>query len=148
MADVDRGVSTVFGYTINVAIATILVTGLLFTAGSVVDDQRQQAVRSELTVVGQRFTANLETADRLSRSGQNATVRLDTHLPRTVAGVGYRIDVVTNGGSATAVVQTEHPAVRVTVPIANETPIQATTVTGGPVTVVGNATGPLEVRHG
>ncbi|MFB6125117.1 MAG: hypothetical protein ABEJ59_04075 [Halanaeroarchaeum sp.] len=147
MADVDRGVSTVFGYTLNVAIATILVTGLLFAAGSVVDDQRQQAVRSELTVVGQRFTANLETADRLSRSGEDASVRLETHLPRTVAGVGYRIDVVTTGGTATAVARTETPDVRVTVPIANETPVQATSVSGGPLVVVGNATG-LEVRHG
>ena len=40
MAGVDRGVSTVVGYVLNLGIATILITGLLISGASLVDQQR------------------------------------------------------------------------------------------------------------
>ncbi|MFB6081646.1 MAG: hypothetical protein ABEJ67_02375 [Halanaeroarchaeum sp.] len=148
MADVSRGVSTVLGYTINLTVATLLISGLLFATGNLVEDQRRQAVRAEMTVVAERTVANLEAADRLSRAANNGHIRVHTALPRRLAGVGYRITIAVDGSNATAILATDDPSVRVTVPINNETAIQPTTVNGGSFIVTWNATEPLVVHDG
>ena len=70
MADVDRGVSTILGYSLNLVVATLVVKGVLIAAGSLVESQRDQAARAELNVVGERLVADLETADRLAQIGR------------------------------------------------------------------------------
>ncbi|MFB6070810.1 MAG: hypothetical protein ABEJ76_07280 [Halanaeroarchaeum sp.] len=147
MADVDRGVSTVLGYTINVAVATLLITGLLLAAGSLVESQRQQAVRSELTVIGERLASNVEATDRLVRAADDGRVRVETTLPRRVAGTGYEIRIAIDGSNVTAVLSTDSPAVRVEVPIDNETAIEPTRLTGGSVVVRWTDGAPMEVAH-
>jgi len=153
MADVrarldDRGVSTVLGYTLNVVVATLVVTGLLVAAGSLVDSQRQQAVRSELSVVGQRLAANMEVADRLSQAAGDGTVRVHVKLPERVSGSPYHVAIQVRNGNATAVLTADDPAVRVEVPIDNQTAVARTTAPGGSVDVTWSAGGSLEVHRG
>lgn len=148
MADVDRGVSTVLGYTLNIVVATLLVTGLLVAAGSLVDSQRQQATRSELTVVGERLVANLETTDRLSRAAGDGHVSVHATLPDQVAGANYEITISDAGGQTTAVLTTTDPSVRVSLPIRNETAVATGTTAGGSVDIVWSSGNPIEVRHG
>lgn len=142
----ERGVSTVLGYTLNVLVATLLVTGLLFAAGSLVHSQRDQAVRSELSVVGQRFAANIEVADRLSLAAGDGDVGVNARLPDRVAGAPYRIQLVVDGSNVTAVLTTDSPTVRVTVPIDNHTAVAPADLRGGPLEVTWTGAGPLEVH--
>ncbi|UWG47716.1 Pilin/Flagellin, FlaG/FlaF family [Halanaeroarchaeum sp. HSR-CO] len=145
MADVDRGVSTVLGYSLNLVVATLLVTGVLVAAGSLVDSQRDQAARAELNVVGERLVANLETADRLARSTDDGHVAVDASLPTRIAGSAYEVVIVTDGDAAEAVVILDNPDQRVVVPIHNGTPIEESRHPGGPLTIHATDSGPLEV---
>jgi hypothetical protein len=148
MADVTRGVSTVLGYSLNLMVATLLVTGLLIAAGSLVESQRDQASRAELQVIGERLVANLETADRLARSATDGHGSVDTRLPSHVAGSSYRVAIVTDDGTARAILTADSPQNRIVVPINNETPIAPSNHTGGSLRVTWNGSEPLEVHDG
>lgn len=138
----DRAVSVTVNYVLGLAIATLLIGGLLIATGDVVGDRRESAIRGELEVVGQRVSSGLETADRLNRAG-GETVELRVSAPRRVAGEGYTIEV--DPSRRLVVLETDDPAVSVEVPFRNETDVAGSTVEGGPVVVVG-AGGELEVR--
>ncbi|MFB6109411.1 MAG: hypothetical protein ABEJ60_00855 [Halodesulfurarchaeum sp.] len=144
MAGVDRGVSTVVGYVLNIGIATILIAGLLIAGTGLVADQRERIARTELEVLGNRIAANLETADRLPDDG-TVTVRMT--LPKTVLGSSYRVHIHTADGAVTIRLTMTDPAVVETVPVANESRVKEATVPGGPILIHGN-NGTLVVRDG
>lgn len=146
MAGVDRGVSTVVGYVLNIGIATILITGLLISGASLVSDQRDRTVRTELDVLGNRLAADLETADRLHRFG-DGEVTIRTALPEQVAGTAYRIDVLTSDGTVELRLETRDSSVTRTVPVRNTSGVKSGTVDGGDLVIEGSA-GWLEVRDG
>lgn len=140
----ERGVSTVVGYVLALAITVALVGSLIAATGGIVDDRRDATARRGLDVVGERLAAKLMAADRLAATGAD-TVAVDADLPATVAGTGYTVTVndsktdphlrLTSGGTDT----------EVRVDFANRTDVAATSVTGGDVTVT-LAGGELEVR--
>ncbi|MDZ7851031.1 MAG: hypothetical protein U5K70_09685 [Halodesulfurarchaeum sp.] len=146
MAGVDRGVSTVVGYVLNLGLATILITGLLISGASLVADQRERTVRSELDVLGNRLAADLETADRLHRLG-DGEVTLRTALPSRVAGNEYRIDILTTDGAVTLRLEIADSSISRTVPVRNTSRVTAGTVDGGDLVIDGSA-GWLEVSNG
>lgn len=145
MAGVDRGVSTVVGYVLNLGIATILIAGLLIAGSGLVADQRERTARTELDVLGNRIAADMETADRLLEADGRVTIR--SRLPDTVAGSNYRVTVDATDGNVTVRLATSDPAIVRTVPVANETPVREGTVSGGPIVVQGQ-NGQLEVQDG
>lgn len=142
----DRGVSTTVGLTLNLAVATLLVTGLLIGAGDLVDDRQDAATREELRVVGQRIAANIEEADRMAGAG-GSEVRVATSLPDRAAGTAYVITVDGTVGARRVVLTSESTGVTVSVPFRSSTPVETVTVSGGPVEVVLTAGGSLEVRQ-
>lgn len=139
----DRGVSVTLNYVLSLAIATLLISGLLFAAGNVVGDRRESVVRAEMQVVGERISSGLAMADRLARTGSN-TVVVEVSAPRRIAGEDYSIEV--NATSREVVLRTADPTVVVRVPVRNETAIAASEANGGRVEVVLSAGGELEVR--
>ncbi|MGB9963530.1 DUF7266 family protein [Halobacterium hubeiense] len=150
MADVgpfggdDRGVSTALGYVLNVGVAAILVTMLLFSAGSLVETQRDRAVETELRVVGERVAADLAAADRLARASDGGSVRYAVDAPGSVAG--FRYDVAINeSGSGNVVLDADRSDVTVTVEFRTETPVEGGTVSGGDFVVTYDG-GELEVE--
>jgi hypothetical protein len=146
MARVNRGVSTVVGYVLNLGIATILVSGLLISGGGLVDDQRERTARSQMDVIGNRIAADLETADRLLRTG-NGSVTIRSDLPPTVVGSQYQVDVVASNSTAVVRVETTRPSVIRTVPVRNLTPVQTVSISGGDININGH-NGSLEVTNG
>jgi len=149
VADVSRGVSTALGYVLNLGVATLLVTILLLSAGTLVEDQRQRAAETELEVVGERVSADLAAADRLARANDPTTVRVEADVPRRVAGSPYDVAVNESGGRGELVLVAEQADADVTVPFDTTTPVVASTVGGGDLAVVyhpGNDT--LEVTDG
>ena len=139
----DRGVSVTLNYVLSLAIATLLISGLLFATGDVVGDRRESVVRGEMQVVGERVSAGLAIADRLARTGAN-TVVVEVSAPSRVAGQDYSIEV--NATSREVVLRTTDPNVVARVPIRNETAIAESEANGGAVEVVLSAGGELEVR--
>lgn len=134
----ERAVSTLVGYALGLAIVTVLISGLLVTTASVVADQRERTVRSELGVIGQQFSADLRAADTLVRADQPGPpapqVELERDLSETVAGLTYTI-AVNQSGCTCLELSTDNPDVSVVVQLATQNPVEATKITGGAVVI-------------
>ncbi|MFC7236093.1 DUF7266 family protein [Halosegnis marinus] len=144
----ERGVSTVVGFVLTLGITSLLIIGLLIAAGGFVSDQRQDTVRDELEVIGQQVAADLAASDRLTRAG-GTEVGIARSYPRTVTGSGYQVrvsDPGTPGERVRVTLTADDPAVTVVVDVRVRTPVRATTVRGGDLTVALDA-GELEVRN-
>lgn len=141
----DRGLSVAVNYVLSLAIATMLLSGLLFTVGDVVTDRKDAAVRGELEVLGERVAAGLHTADRLTQSGAT-TVTVGVELPPRVAGADYRVRL--NASGERVELETVDESVLVTTPLRNETAMSESVTDGGDLEIGQTAGGDLEVRGG
>lgn len=132
----DRAVSTALNYVLSLAIVAVLVGGLFVGMGGFVEDQRQQAVRSELSVVGNRLATDVGTAQRLALAADAQTVELAVRLPDRVSGTGYLVDV-TRVGSQQYVLVLRAPTVDVSqrVRLRSRVPLRQTTVSGGDLSI-------------
>lgn len=109
----DRAVSVTVNYVMTITIATLLLSGLVVSAGGLIESQSEEAIRSELDVLGQQLAADIGSTDRLAAvaEGNNDEVRIESALPTRVAGTGYTIDVAGD----TIVLRTIDPEVSVSV---------------------------------
>ena len=138
----DRGLSVAVNYVLSLAIATMLLSGLLYSVGDVVGDRRDAAVRGELEVVGERVAAGLHTADRLTQSG-GSTVTVGVELPPRVAGTDYRVRL--NASGERLELETVDEAILVTTPLRNGTALRPSVADGGDLEITLTAGGELEV---
>jgi len=143
----SRGQSTALEYTLALAVASLVVTGLLLAAGDFVTDQREGVVRTELGVVGEQLAGEVAAADRLVGSGDTGALALDTSLPETVAGASYTIAVDDTVTGQWLNLTSQDPDITVAVRLETETALDPDTVEGGQVRVVYDAGDDhLEVR--
>lgn len=142
----DRAVNTTVGYVLTLGISSLLIVGLLVTAGGFVEDQRQRTVRQELSVVGQQVASDLSGADRLVRvGGSEVTVR--SSLPGEVTGINYRVEVEPDpSGPTTLRLSTSEPRVIVEVAVRMEMDVAATAFDGDDVEITWTGS-ELEVRR-
>lgn len=138
----DRGVSVTISYVLSLAIATLLITGLLYAAGDVIGDRRESVTRAELRVVGEQISSDLMTADRLAQTGAD-TVVVEAAGPNMIAGRQYTVAV--NATSQEVVLETTSPDVTVRVPFRNTTSVADSRAPGGDVQIVLSG-GELEVQ--
>lgn len=134
----DRAVSTGVNYVLLLGIVTLLVAVLLAGTANVVQDEREEAVRAGLNVVGNRLAADLESTSTLVTTvGTDGAVTRQVDLPDDVAGVAYRIELSSAGGDVYRLtLTTDDPGVVETVTFVSATPItQPAVVDGGPVTI-------------
>ena len=143
-----RGVSTTIGYALTLAITTLLVTGLLVGIGGFVDDQRQRAIESELSVIGQQIAADVQAADRFAQAGDTGfAIRRD--VPNDVVGRSYRVSVVVDDAHDPPLdtylrLETSDPDIVVEVDLMVRTDISESSFAGGSVSVTYDS-GQLEV---
>lgn len=143
----DRAVSTALNYVLSLAIATILITGLIIGGGDFVEDRQEQVIRSELQVIGQQVAADVDRADRLLTAGDGTTeVSVSQSLPRELAGSSYHIEL-DPGSPGQVVLRSSSPEVTVGIRVETQSTLQSSVASGGTV-VVTNAGGDLEVTNG
>lgn len=148
----DRGVSFTVSYVLTIAIAVLLVGGIILTAGQTVKTQRESAIRDAATVTGDETAAAVMAVDRLVRASNetnetNVTTALA--LPETLADQPYTVSLNASGGEGIVVVEADSPGVVVRTPLAVETPVRNATVAGGDVRVVyRRSTGKLTLEGG
>ncbi|WP_318569834.1 DUF7266 family protein [Salinigranum marinum] len=144
----DRAVSTALGYVLSLAIASILISGLMLAAGGFVEGQREEVIRSELEVVGETLVADVEGADRLA-SAVDGQVRVKSTLPRRVGSSAYIIAIEDGAVPGDTVYRISLSAasvdVSVTLRLVTNTPVRLGSVEGGELVVV-SIGGDLEVR--
>lgn len=144
----DRAVSSTLGYVLTLAIAALLVGGLLTAGGNFVTTQRDVVVEEELTVVGQQLSANVEQADRLvvASSGADPVVQLNQTFPRNVARSQYvaRLDADRDQ----LILTSTDPEQTVRINVTTRTDLRDSTAAGGEVTVrYDNATDQLVIDN-
>ncbi|SEN94640.1 hypothetical protein SAMN05216388_1006128 [Halorientalis persicus] len=131
----DRGVSTTLNYVLGLAIALILVTGLLLAGGTFVENQRDQSIETELEVLAEQVSSDVEMADRLvETTSDNESVQVGRDLPARVAGSTYEVRF-DGGTDPQVVVRTTDPEIAVRVPVKTSTPIESSSVSGGTIAV-------------
>lgn len=141
----DRAVSFTVSYVLTIAIAVLLVSGILFTAGELVRDQRDGAIRDEGSVVADETAATVMAVDRLARMGSESTASVAVPLPRTLSGQPYTVTLRVTDSGPVVVVRTDSPAVAVTLPVVLEEPVTDSTVSGGSARVVYDPASGLEL---
>lgn len=141
----DRGVSITLNYALGLTVGTLLLSGLLFTTGGIIDDRRDATIRAELRVIGQRLAADLATADRLAAAG-GSEVSLSSSLPERVGGSTYSIEVDPGASQSRLVLQSAEPLVTVEVPFRNTTHVETGSADGGDLRIVLTADDDLGVR--
>lgn len=114
----DRAVSVTVNYVLTLTIATLLLSGLVVSAGGIIESESERAIQSELEVLGQKLAADIESADRLATINETEdteveSVEIETRLPTWVAGTGYTITV--NETERNLELQTTSPDVEVSV---------------------------------
>lgn len=136
MNDHDRAVSVTVGYAMNLALMTILLSGLFIASGGLIESERERAASDELDVIGQQVASELMAADRLVSTSNNSTVELTMSVsaPARVAGSGYTMAVE---GDRLVLVATDID-VEMTVRFTTATTVKETQVTGGDLRIVWN----------
>lgn len=139
----SQGVSTIVGYTITLAITTLLVSGLLLAAGGFVQNQRERAVRGELKVIGQQIAADAQAGDRFVQAG-DTDFTIERDLPDTVTGSEYTIEIVASDSGSPdppykddtfVELRTEDPDIVVRVDFTVQRDIKETSFEGGELVV-------------
>lgn len=132
-----RAVSTTLGYVLMLAVASLLVVGLITAGGGFVGDQREQVIRGELEVLGQQLASDLMAADRMVEAGVSSPsdVRILQQRPDDVTGVPYRI-TLEEGSDPVLQLNTTQPSVGVTIELTNTTTLGQSSLTGGDVAIV------------
>lgn len=137
----DRAVSFTVGYVLTVAIAVVLVGGVLLTVGQVVADERRDTVRDEAVVAGDQTAAAVMAADRLVQQGNGTNLTIDLRLPDRLADQPYTITLRANASATTILVRPQSLPITVSTSLQNRTRIESATVIGGDVRVVYNRSG-------
>ncbi|NEU56725.1 hypothetical protein [Halorussus sp. MSC15.2] len=138
----DRGVSVTVNYALNLVVATLLIGGVLTATGGMVDDRRESAARTELSVLGERVATDLMAADRLAEVGRgDETVAVSVTLPERVAGARYEVEIDATASGSTILLRSDHPEVTVRVGFRNATAVESTTVRGGDLRIELNTGG-------
>lgn len=135
----NRAASTTLGYALTLAIAMLLVSGLLISTGGLVTQQRERTVQTELEVIGQRIAADVTAADRLvqsaGQSGSIGAVNVNREHPSTVSGSSYVVALRATKGGSVLTLSTDSPQVSVQIELANQTPVANSAVSGGSIQV-------------
>ncbi|EMA01472.1 hypothetical protein SAMN05443574_112116 [Haloarcula vallismortis] len=144
----NRAVSTTLSYTLSLAIASILVSGLLIAGGNFVESRQEQVIRDELEVIGQQVASDIARIDRLVvAADDDPTARLNHTFPTRVSGSSYRVSIDPAADALT--LESTSPDVSVTVSLTTQTDLEASSADGGVITVLyDESNGRLEVRNG
>lgn len=138
----SRGVSVAVGYVLGLTISALILSVLLYGVGGFVEDQREQVVREELTVVGQQLAGELTATDRLVQgSGPETSVRIVVRLPAQVANTKYTVGIQDDGTASQLVLRTDDPPVSVVVGLDTTTDVSTGTVSGGRLVIEYDAAG-------
>lgn len=88
----DRALSVAVTHALTVAISTILVSGLIIGAGTLLESQEQNVGEDQLREVGSDAVTYVNTLDRLNGTGENVTVTVAPDYPERIVG-SYRYTI-------------------------------------------------------
>lgn len=132
-----RGTSITLSYVLMFGMSTILVTGLVIAGGGFVENQREQVIRQEMTVIGNQLAGNIEQADRLTLASDenDPVVYINETFQQDVTGSTYDVELV-DGSPPQLVLNSTRPAVSVRVNVTVRTDVADSQADGGEISAV------------
>lgn len=96
--DDTRAVSVAVTHTIMLGITAILISGLILSAGTLLQNQEDRVAQQQVDEIGADVLSHVDTFERLDASGETVetTVRLD--YPARIAEGPYSVAFVEDGG--------------------------------------------------
>ncbi|MXR51643.1 hypothetical protein GRX03_08510 [Halovenus sp. WSH3] len=132
----DRAVSIALTHALTVAISTVLVSGLIIGAGTLLESQEQTVGETQLREIGSDAVTYINTLDRLNRTGENVTVTAEPDYPERILGsYRYTIAIENRTGSNTLVVRSEQLGRSVEFDIETRTNVTSSGTSGGDVEI-------------
>lgn len=136
----DRALSSVVTYSLTVAIALALTTGLVLGSEALIETQREEAAQEQIEVIGEQLGSTLSTAGRLNATDADPeTLVVTRQFPDRVAGSQYRVLVAKGDTGPDAYVvylETVDFDINVSVSVrVSASHLRRTRVNGGPLRV-------------
>jgi hypothetical protein len=124
-------------------ITSVLIAGLIITAGGAVETQRERAVAGELATIGERIGTELTALDRVA-DPTNTTMTVVTSHPKRVVNSRYRVRLTSNHGDcrtdACLVLESRAIEAPVVIPVRDDVDTVESTAFGGEIKLVHNGT--------
>lgn len=141
-----RAVTPTVTHVLTITITSLLVIGLLATAGSFLNSEEQRNARDDLEMIGNRLADEVSRVDTLARNGGEAWIV--TRHPPEVSGGRYTVEQLYGGDcpdSGSCLELRSHDTdVVARVPLANETDVSVETTGPGTYNVSGFDTDPSD----
>lgn len=138
-----RGVSIALTHVLTMGITSVLIAGLIISAGGAVETQRERAAQGELTTIGERLGTELTALDRVAGS-TNSTMTVETSHPERVVNSRYRVRLTSNHSDcrtdACLVLETRAIENPVVISVRDDVDTVESTALGGEIRLVHNGT--------
>lgn len=134
----DKAVSITTGFILNMGIATVVISLLLFSSQGVLVSIQEGTKETQMEVTGERIVANLEAADRLEREGSTGEIKLDQ------PGVGYNVEL--SEATDSVVLTSDRSRVNLTYSGENDLPDEEFSSTEDVVIVYDNSSGEIRIE--
>ena len=86
-----RAVSIALNYTIAIGITTILTTGLLISAGTLLESQQERVARLQADEIGGDLLRQADRLDRINDSTASSETTVQLEYPSTLLGRSYTV---------------------------------------------------------
>ncbi|MFP9190372.1 DUF7266 family protein [Natronosalvus vescus] len=148
-SETDRAVSIAITHVLTIAITTVLISGLLISAGSLLAGETDRSAQRSLDTIGERLSGEISSVERLAADGEAETVRLTVEHPSMVASERYTVTLYNSTDSDVCAddaplltgdtncmhLQTQSGSVDVYVPVTADVDDESS-VAGGTITIV------------
>ena len=135
----ERSLSVTLNYVLVLGITAILISGLVLAGGIFVENQRNSAIRGELTVIGTHMASNVEQVDRYVEAGRDpSSAYVNQTFQRQVTGQNYIVQLDPNDGEPLPpqlVLSAAGTDVSVRVNVTVQTEVAETSAEGGTISV-------------
>jgi len=128
----ERAVSFNVGYTITIAITTVLLIGIISGVGGLLHAEQDKAVNHQVTVTSDNIASGVMATDRVANTDSTTTnITVTQQTPSQTVAPQYFIELRNDSTGPSVHVETSTGQHQNTVPITTETQINETRVTGG-----------------
>ncbi|MFP8889390.1 hypothetical protein ACLI4U_06425 [Natrialbaceae archaeon A-CW2] len=86
----DRGVSIAITHVLTIAITTVLISGLLISAGALLEGERDRSADRSLETIGERLAGELSKVDSMA-TDDDTTVNMTVNHPARAASERYTV---------------------------------------------------------
>lgn len=136
--DTDRGASIAISHALTIGITALLISGLLLSAGSFLQNQEKRVAYQEMRELNSDLNALVHQLDQLNATGERVSVTMEPTYPRTITGEPYTVALIPDAAdptSGTLYVNLSDGRLQSVSAIATDTQLDRAVVSGGEPTV-------------